>query len=318
MRDLMKCKDAQMSTKGFAILSVGIYLLFSSIDIRVASAELSQVAFRNCEAMASALTPWGISKGVALNAQTVGFTGALVDAYLYQVNKKLDIDKDGVACEGKIYDLSISKNSAGVTYAYSACKSKRAADQNFIFITSQLERYYSESDKLLAIIPMHELANTQMQNAAKQNSIFKAGAMSAKFNLDVIKKSYLYSLKGKQLTGGGSNFDFDNWCALFGVYSSHKGMFPPIELKFPQVPKTSLNGARQVCQSLFIIAPSGELLYSGDDSISLTDCDRNARRISVSASSYDDAFDQMINIYFTSYDFWCWGRNNCKTEWDIR
>jgi hypothetical protein len=300
------------------ISAVFVLSVFGFPHVSKISALNVSKSYKDCMSMRSAFNPWGISNGVALNSQAVGYTGAIVDPALFQENKHLDTDRDGVACEGKIFDLGVTSSTPGVAAAYSACKSERAADQIFVNISSQLERYYTTSDTFLAIIPMHEQAYKQMQIAASQNAIFKDAAKSAKYNLDVLKKSYLYALKGKSLTGGTSNLDSDNWCALFGVYSGHKGMFPPIEMKFPKIAKTPVNGARQVCQSLFVIAPRGELLYSGNDSISLNDCDRNARNIGLSSNSYLDAMDQMIEIYFSRYDYWCWGRNNCITEWDIK
>jgi hypothetical protein len=300
------------------IFLMGISLIFYSVKLDTASAFGYQKRFSNCEIMRRSTDPFGTLKGVALNEQSVGYTGAIVDPNLYRENIHLDTDKDGVACEGKIYDLKLTSTTSGVAAAYSACKSRRAADQNFINITSQIDRYYSESDTWLATIPMHEQASFQMQKAAGQNPIFKDGAISAKFNLELVRQTYQYSLKGKQFSSGKSNFDFDNWCSLFGMYSSHKGMFPPIDLKFPKIAKTPLNGARLICQQLFVIAPKGELLYSGNDSISLSDCDRNARKVGSWATSDTEARNEMLKIYFTFYEFWCWGRNNCKTRWDIR
>lgn len=267
--------------------------------------------------MRKAITPWGISNGVALNSNSVGFTGALVDAKIYQDNQKLDVDKDGVACEKAIYDLNVSKTTIGVSTAYSACKAYRSAEQNAASLYGQMDRYWNSTDYWLVQLSFMKQAADLMNQASIQNKIFQKGASSAKAMSDFYGKSYILSISGKENNSKLYSFDFSEWCSLFGVYSSHVGMFPPIEIRVPNMPSTPLNGAKFVCQKLFTIAPRGQLLYSGNDSISLEECDRNARSVSSTAYSFSDANQKMKDIYFTNFDFWCWGRNNCVTEDDM-
>ena len=305
-----------MKSKLWLTLGLGSSLFFVALPLSSVSAASARIAYRSCESLRKAITPWGISNGVALNWNSVGFTGALVDAKIYQDNQKLDVDKDGVACEAAVYDFKVSKATPGVMTAYSACKSQRSGEQNLAVLYGQLDRYWNDTDVYLVQLPMIEQASTLMQQAAKQNPIFRKGASSAKALAEWYRKSWILSIAGKE-NSSALNLDFDAWCALFGIYSSHKGMFPSVDLKFPQIPRTVLNGARQVCQSMFVIAPHGQLLYSGNESISLEQCDSYARRVAKNSLSYDDALSAVKQNYFSFYDFWCWGRNNCVTEDDI-
>jgi hypothetical protein len=285
-------------------------------NVSFAQADIYQAAFRTCEGLRKS-DPFFLGSGVASSKGVVGFTGAKVDQKLYMENRRLDIDNDGVACELEIYDLGVSKTTAGVSTAYSACKSKRTGEQNVALLYGQMDKYWNATDYWLAQLFHIKDAAELMRQASLQNKIFLKGASSAKAMYDFFSKSYILSISGKENNSKLYSFDFDNWCSMFGVYSSHIGMFPPIDIKQRSIPSTPLYGAKSVCQNLFTIAPHGQLLYSGNDSISLDDCDRNARSIASSSYSFSDANQKMKRIYFTNYDFWCWGRNNCVTEDDM-
>ena len=299
------------------ILAAVMIVTFALSGAEDAQANRLEVVYKSCESMRKSTAYYFLTKGVASSAQTVGLTGALVDAVLYEKNRKLDIDNDGVACELDIYDLNVSKTTAGVNTAYSACKSKRTAEQNVASLYGQMDKYWNATDYWLVQLFHIKSAAESMKQASLQNKIFQKGAISAKAMYEFFSKSYILSISGKENNSKMYSFDFDNWCGLFGVYSSHVGMFPPIEIRQRNIPSTPLNGAKLVCQNLFTIAPHGQLLYSGNDSISLDDCDRNARNTASSSYSYSDANQKMKRIYFTNHDFWCWGRNNCVTEGDV-
>ncbi len=278
-----------------------------------------ETSYQTCKSLRSAgYTSFGyLGKGVALNSASVKYTGAVVDRGLYLANQKLDTDNDGVACEHPIFDFNVTPNTPGVKTAYSACKSWREGEQKSILFYGQLDVYYNESDTLAAQLPFSEKAVLLMQQAAQQNSIFKEGAISAKAWTSYYKKAYSYLLVGKRFESQPPDYEFDTWCSLFGIYSSHRGMFPPIDIRVRELPRTPLNGARLVCQKLFSIAPHGQRLYSDDASINIRDCDANARSTAKSSRSYYDALERMKEIYFAEYEFWCWSRNNCVAEEDI-
>ena len=50
--------------------------------------------FKNCDALKAKFP-----SGVALSAKSAGTTGAKVSRTIYNLNKGLDRDKDGIACE---------------------------------------------------------------------------------------------------------------------------------------------------------------------------------------------------------------------------
>jgi hypothetical protein len=297
------------------ILAIVLFATIVTSGATLAQAESYQAAFRTCESLRNSTTYY--LNEVSSSTRTVGFTGAGVNATLYQENRKLDIDNDGVACELAIYDLNVTKTTVGVSSAYSACKAYRSAEQNAASLYGQIDRYWNTTDFWLVQLAFMKQSADLMKQASSQNNIFLKGASSAKAMSDYYSKSYILSIAGKENTSKLYSFDFSNWCALFGFYSSHIGMFPPIDIKTPRVPSTTLNGAKMVCQNLFTIAPRGQLLYSGNDSISLEECDRNARSVASTSYSYSDANQKMKQIYFSNFDFWCWGRNNCVTEDDM-
>jgi Excalibur calcium-binding domain len=299
-----------------SILAVVIFVTIVTSEVTLVQAEGFQRAFRTCESLRKS-DPFFLGSGVASSAGVVGFTGAKVDQKLYMENRKLDIDNDGVACELAIYDLNVTKTTAGVSTAYSACKAYRTAEQNAASLYGQIDRYWNTTDYWLVQLSFMKQAADLMKQASNQNKTFLKGASSAKAMSDFYNKSYILSISGKENSSKLNSSDFTEWCALFGIYSSHTGMFPPIDIKVPNIPSTSLNGAKMVCQNLFAIAPRGQLLYSGNDSISLEECDRNARSVASTSSSYSNANQKMKRIYFSNFDFWCWGRNNCVTEDDM-
>jgi hypothetical protein len=270
-------------------------------------------SFSSCKSLrASSLN---LIYGVAMSSSSVGYTGALVDSTMYGENKRLDLDKDGVACELAIYDLGITSSTPGVSSAYEACKSERASKQNVISLMGQLDNYYKYSDTFLVQIAMLEQATKQMEQASVQNKVFASGSKSIKRLYEFVKSSWILSLKGKEATGKVDGA-FDEWCVLLGVYPGHRGIFSPINFQTRSPQRTALNGARKVCQSLFYMAPTGQSIYSGSESTTLETCDQNARSVAYKSSTYDAALNEMKRVYFTFHDYWCWGKS-CVTKWDI-
>lgn len=75
-------------------LSVTALLAAVAISIHAAPVSAAAKKYSNCKSMNKAYP-----KGIAKSKGAAGKTGAKVSSTLYHANKKLDFDKDGIACE---------------------------------------------------------------------------------------------------------------------------------------------------------------------------------------------------------------------------
>ena len=176
-----------------SIMVIALFATFVTSGATLARAEHFQLAFRTCESLRKS-DPFFLGSGVASSKGVVGFTGAKVDQKLYMENRKLDIDNDGVACELAIYDLNVTKTTAGVSAAYSACKAYRTAEQNVGSLYGQIDRYWNTTDYWLVQLSFMKQAADLMKQASNQNKIFLKGASSAKAMSDFYNKSYILSI----------------------------------------------------------------------------------------------------------------------------
>jgi hypothetical protein len=179
------------------ILAIVLIATIVTSGATLAQAESYQAAFRTCESLRNSTTYY--MTGVSSSTRTVGFTGAGVNATLYQENRKLDIDNDGVACELAIYDLNVTKTTVGVSSAYSACKAYRSAEQNAASLYGQIDRYWNTTDFWLVQLAFMKQSADLMKQASSQNNIFLKGANSAKAMSDYYSKSYILSIAGKEI-----------------------------------------------------------------------------------------------------------------------
>lgn len=288
--------------------------LILALGVVSASAFSVEARFSNCEKLRSSNTAsLGSINGVARDSRSAGITGAYVDPRLYEENKHLDTDNDGVACELFMYDSGVTKTSAGVASMYAACKTYRQADLNGGYAGYLDYPYYNERDQLLYLKLGAEGTLPLVRTAAKANPVFASAVKAAERDIKISQTLWRYWPKEPWVPA--PDFTFDNWCSYFGMYESHPGLFPPIKWNPPKLTITALYGARGVCKKLFWESPD-QVMYSGYDSISLRECDREASWVSQSAFDYDDAKELMLDYLFNFRDYWCWGKN-CLTRHDF-
>jgi hypothetical protein len=291
-------------------LLIASSLFFLSSGSSTASAK----AFSNCSSLRSSSLE--LSSGIALNTSSAGITNAVVNVALYNENRRLDTDNDGVVCERDVYNLGINRNTPGVNLVKSACFSEVASRQNVLVLIGTFRSYYTLSDQIFIQIPQIEQASKLMQSAASSNAVFQAAAKSAQQELDFLKQAWRYSLTGKEYFGRLPDDSFNEMCGLIGVYEGRTGIFPPIPLKTYRFPETPLNGARWFCQRVFELAPPLQNVYSKSESLSLNECDKTARTVALRQSTYQGALNEMVKIFFTFRDYWCWGKS-CISKFDF-
>lgn len=273
-------------------------------------------AFSSCEKLRNADGPdgWPMLGGVARSSSVVGITGATVDPKIYQSNSHLDADRDGIACEKFVYDSGVTKTSPGTFEAYNACLATRAATQRNSTVLLAPYPYENEYSWLQNYALGWDQAARLMARAAAKNPVFTSGLKSAE-KWNAIAQKMLMAWPRDPGVAETTDFNFDAWCAYFGIYSSQKGLFPPVDIKYQTFPSTALNGARYVCKKVFYYSPD-RMVYSKGDALSLNQCDAQARSIARYARDYDEAREEMVYWIFGSRDYWCWGKN-CVTEDDV-
>jgi hypothetical protein len=273
-------------------------------------AGMSEQVFSSCEKLRETFE---FVHGVARDSRVIGMTGARVNARVYEMNRSLDKDGDGVACELFVYDSGVTTRSLGFTSMYSACKIDRQAEFNMIN-AGYLDYPYSNGRDELRFTWMGDNDKLPfVRSAAKINPIFQSALKAAEQELKT-STAFLKSWPKDPWTPK-RDFNFSNWCALFGIYDSQPGLLPPMSWKPPRKDLTTLNGARGVCKRLFVESPN-RVMYSDNDSITLMECDREASSVSRRASDYYEAKDMMIDYLFMWHEYWCWGKE-CTTRFDL-
>lgn len=289
-------------------------LIFSVFLATPTKAESPSQRFSTCEKLRSSFK---FSSGVARDSKSVGMTGAGVDRQLYEANKHLDKDSDGVACEYFVYDSGITIRSPGFTSMYSACKIERQTEFESGNILFSDYPYHNERMQLLIGMMGATQQLPLVRSAAKINPIFASALKAAEHQLKIW--TILWQSWPKEPWTPAPDFNLNHWCVYFGVYDSTPGLLPPISWVEPKRSMTVLNGARGVCKRLFWSSPDG-VVYSDEESITLSECDREAVRISRRADSYNEAKTKMIeHIFGFNYGFretWCWGKD-CVTRFDF-
>jgi hypothetical protein len=251
--------------------------------------------------------------GVARDSRAVGMTGAQVNARVYEMNRSLDKDGDGVACELFVYDSGVTTRSPGFTSMYSACKIDRQAYFNMANASYVDYPYTNGRDELMFIWMGDTDKLPFVRSAAKINPAFQSALKAAERDLKRTTAFWKSWPKDPQVPE--KDYNFDHWCTYFGIYVSYPGLLPPMSWKPPKKDFTTLNGARGVCKRLFVESPN-QLMYSDDDIFTLMECDSEALRIARRASDYEEAKDMMIDYLFMRHEYWCWGKM-CLTRFDF-
>lgn len=290
-------------------LIVSILLLLAP-GCNPANAANVEQRFSSCEKLRDTFE---FRNGVARDSRAVGMTGARVNAQVYTANRTLDKDSDGVACELFVYDSGVTTRSPGFASMYSACKIARRAEFNMGDVLFVDYPYSNERAQLLFLMQGDRDKLPLIRSAAEANSIFRSAVKAAEQDLKT--STTLWQAWPKEPWTPKPDFTFAYWCAYFGVYDSQPGLLPPISWKSPRRDLTVSNGSRGVCKRLFWGSPD-RVMYSGYDSITLTECDAEALRISRRATDYYEARDLMLDYVFRRKEVWCWGRD-CLTRSDI-
>jgi hypothetical protein len=251
--------------------------------------------------------------GVARDSSAAGITGARVNGQVYQLNRTLDTDGDGVACELDVYDSGVTTRSSGFTSMYSACKILRRAEFSMSYILGMDYPYMNERSQLMIWMQSDIEILPLVRSAAKINPIFRS-ALKAVEQSQKVSTSYWQAWPKEPWTPK-PDFSFSNWCGYFGVYESQPGLLPPIKWTEPSKSLTALNGARGVCKRLFWGSPD-RVMYSDEDTITLNDCDSEALRISSRSRDYYTAKETMLDYIFDFHEYWCWGKD-CVTRFDL-
>jgi hypothetical protein len=201
--------------------------------------------------------------------------------------------------------------------AYESCKTWREAELQMGDVFFGAYPYVNEAQANLMMFSMATRAKSEMEAAAAVDASFRVFSKSIERFAQVLWEDYQVS-KGNRRPGSndetiGSKF-FD-LCTDYGIWPSSPGKFPPIEREPRKPEQTSLNGARKVCQDVFYISPDG-VVYDGNDSFTLNECDALARSVAQSAESFSDARSEMKRRVFGWRDSWCWGRI-CRGRFDV-
>lgn len=266
--------------------------------------------FSSCEKLRDSLD---YLHGVARDTRAVGITGARVNPQMYSLNRALDKDGDGVACELFVYDSGVTTRSAGFTLMYSACKIARQAEFNMINLSFVDYPYNTKRDQLTFMMRGDIDKLRFVKSAAKVNPVFKSALKAAERDLKI--STALWQSWPKEPWTPEPDFNFSSWCGYFGVYDSNPGLLPPITWTVPKKILSVSNGARGVCKRLFWGSPD-RVMYSGYDSITLMECDSEASRVARRATDYYKAKDMMLDYVFMWNEVWCWGRD-CLTRDDL-
>lgn len=289
-----------------------LLLILALLTVEVAPADAIKIKqrFSNCEKLRDSFE---FIHGVARDSKAVGMTGAQVNAQVYEANRTLDKDGDGVACELFVYDSGVTTRSPGFTSMYSACKIMQQSvfDSGYLLLSDY--PYSNERDQLMILMLADKNKLPFIQSAAKINPVFRSAVKAA--GQDLKMTTALWQSWPKEPWAPKPDFSFAHWCSYFGVYESTPGLLPPIRWTRPKKNLSVSYGARGVCKRLFWSSPN-RVMYSGYDSITLMECDAEASRVAQRATDYYEAKDMMLDYVFAWNEVWCWG-TDCLTRYDL-